>query len=353
MKKERIIYLDVLRVLAIFAVILLHVSALKWNNTDVSSFNWQVYNIYDSIVRFCVPVFIMISGALFLEESKEIKIGRLYKHNIARLIIAFIFWSLCYACFNLFQDIVVNKVSIDRNLFINFIKEILYGHYHLDFLFIIGGLYLVVPLLRKISIDKKMCEYFILLSFIFCYMINIISYIPIINTFVTTIQAKMNINLVLGYTGYFMIGHYLHKYNIKPNTKRLIYLLAILSLIGTIVISSIWAVKTGILNQKLYGYLLPNTFFVSIAVFIFVKEKINKIQFKEKSLKIIQKIAYLTFGIYLVHDFFNIILPKIGLSPTMFNPILSIPIMSVIIFVCSFLVVLIISKIKFLNKYVM
>ncbi len=352
MKKERIVYLDVLRIIAIFAVILLHVSALEWNNTSPNTFNWQIYNIYDSIVRFCVPVFIMISGALFLDDSREIKIKKLYKHNILRLIIAFVFWSLCYASFNLFYDIVFNKVSVDRSLFINFINEFLYGHYHLNFLFIIGGLYLIVPLLRKISIDKKMCEYFILLSFIFCYMVNIISYIPIINDFVIAIQEKMNINFVLGYTGYFVIGHYLHKYNLRPNTKKIIYLLAILSIIGTIVISSIWAVKTGVQNQKLYGYLLPNTFFVSVAVFTFIKEKVNKIQFKEKSLKMIQKIAYLTFGIYLVHDFLNIILPKIGISPIMFNPIFAIPIMSVIVFVCSLLITLIISKIKILNKYV-
>ena len=66
--KERIIYFDYLRVLATMAVIFLHVAAQNWYNTDINTLNWHVFNIYDSIVRWGVPIFIMISGALFLEK---------------------------------------------------------------------------------------------------------------------------------------------------------------------------------------------------------------------------------------------------------------------------------------------
>ncbi|MEG2929604.1 MAG: acyltransferase family protein, partial [Oscillospiraceae bacterium] len=91
--KERIVYLDLLRIFSIFCMILLHVSASKWYTTSVNSFEWQVLNIYDILVRFCVPVFVMISGAFFLDANREYTIKKLFSKNILRIIVAFIFWS--------------------------------------------------------------------------------------------------------------------------------------------------------------------------------------------------------------------------------------------------------------------
>ena len=40
-RPHRIWYLDLLRILATFAVVVLHVSAQGWYDTDVRSFAWQ------------------------------------------------------------------------------------------------------------------------------------------------------------------------------------------------------------------------------------------------------------------------------------------------------------------------
>ena len=49
---ERTIYFDYIRVFATFAVIILHISAQNWYSTDVNGFDWQVFNFFDSIVRW-------------------------------------------------------------------------------------------------------------------------------------------------------------------------------------------------------------------------------------------------------------------------------------------------------------
>lgn len=85
---QRIAYFDVLRILATFAVIVLHLSAQHWADTDVYSRSWQAFNLYDSAVRWAVPVFVMISGALFLSGSQSI--GHILKKNVSRLVTAFI-----------------------------------------------------------------------------------------------------------------------------------------------------------------------------------------------------------------------------------------------------------------------
>ena len=66
----RILYFDFLRIFATLAVMVLHVAAQNWYGTSVPSFEWQTFNFFDSIVRWGVPIFVMISGALFLNKRE-------------------------------------------------------------------------------------------------------------------------------------------------------------------------------------------------------------------------------------------------------------------------------------------
>ena len=88
MERKRIAYLDSLRVVAILAVIMIHVAAQNWYSQDVNSAAWKAFNFYDSISRWSVPAFVMISGALMLD--KDISIKKLYTQKIPRLLIAFL-----------------------------------------------------------------------------------------------------------------------------------------------------------------------------------------------------------------------------------------------------------------------
>ena len=86
-KSNRIAFLDYLRVCSIFFVIMIHVATQNLWAMDVNSFAWQTFNFYDCLSRWCVPVFVMISGALFL--TKTITISQIYKKYILRLLISF------------------------------------------------------------------------------------------------------------------------------------------------------------------------------------------------------------------------------------------------------------------------
>lgn len=69
---DRIMYLDYLRVFATFGVVILHVSAQNWYVADINSFEWLVFHFFDSVVRWGVPVFVMISGTLFLNKETSV-----------------------------------------------------------------------------------------------------------------------------------------------------------------------------------------------------------------------------------------------------------------------------------------
>ncbi|WP_231687429.1 acyltransferase family protein, partial [Ralstonia pseudosolanacearum] len=56
-------WIDAARVISIFAVVFLHISASVVTEADFGSSFWWHGNFYDSMVRWCVPVFVMISGS--------------------------------------------------------------------------------------------------------------------------------------------------------------------------------------------------------------------------------------------------------------------------------------------------
>lgn len=200
---QRIAYFDVLRILATFAVIVLHLSAQHWADTDVYSRAWQAFNLYDSAVRWAVPVFVMISGALFLSGSQSI--GHILKKNVSRLVTAFIFWSALYAVF------MVNFEGCPTNLIL---QQFLNGHYHMWFLFMIVGLYLIVPFLRAIVRDEKLLRYFLLLTLIFTFLLpQIASAVSLLSwqycAEFKALTGKFYYHFTLGFVPYFVLGYYL------------------------------------------------------------------------------------------------------------------------------------------------
>ena len=66
---QRQYHLDYLRVFASISIILLHVVAQDWYSFEVTSTAWNFYNMCNGATRWGVPVFVMISGALFLPRE--------------------------------------------------------------------------------------------------------------------------------------------------------------------------------------------------------------------------------------------------------------------------------------------
>ena len=94
------IWLDAARVAAIVAVVLLHVSASVVTQAPLGSTVWWVGNGYDALVRWCVPVFVMVSGALLLDARKTESLATFYRKRAARIALPLLFWSVVYVLWN-------------------------------------------------------------------------------------------------------------------------------------------------------------------------------------------------------------------------------------------------------------
>lgn len=346
---ERVTYLDLLRIISIFCMMMLHVCASQFDSLDVSSYEWQVLNMYDSMVRFCVPVFVMISGVFFLDPKREYPLKKLLGNNVKRIVTAYIFWAFCYAVVVSFADFRAINASFGESV----VREMLTGRYHLWFLNMIVGIYLVVPFLRKIAEDKKLLEYFVFLSFLVSSASNLVAAVPIASETIGVTISKMSLFMVQGYVGYFMAGYYFYTYEISKRCRNAIYALGILSVLVTIVGTALLSIRNGIANRVLYNYLFVTTWFSSMAVFLFFRNVVSRVNFSQKSRDIIVKIAELSFGMYLVHDFVNVALKLIGLTPTSFEPLLAVPLLAIIVFSVSFAIIWVMSKVPIAKKYLM
>lgn len=85
--------INLMRTLAIFMVIVVHVCAAPFKVMDAS---WLSINVVDSLARWCVPVFFMLSGALLLGKDEPLSV---LKKRIIKIILPLIFWSYVYLIF--------------------------------------------------------------------------------------------------------------------------------------------------------------------------------------------------------------------------------------------------------------
>lgn len=195
-QKERVVYLDQLRFIATIGVVVLHVYA-KGFNLAFGTYNWYVNVIGDSFVRWAVPIFVMISGALFLNPNREVTIKAVLKKYVPRLLWAYVFWWVMYSLILIVRSLVIG----------NPIKVGFFGpHFHLWFLPMLMGVYLLIPILRKITIDGILLRYALVVWFVFT-TVGFLLFGGWAAKF-DQITPLFKMNIIIGYAGYFMLGYY-------------------------------------------------------------------------------------------------------------------------------------------------
>lgn len=338
--QNRIIYLDVLRILATFAVISIHVCSQNWNKVSLDSYEWNVFNVYNSFSRWAVPIFVMISGTLFLDNKRKIDIKKLYTKNILRIITAFIFWSMFYA---IIENDVFGKYRVNMRLFM---RSFIVGHYHLWFLHMIIGLYILTPILRKITSDPKTTEYFLIISIFFTFIVPIFFRMPRLESSAKVLEY---LNLDFKYITYFVLGYYLSVKELSRKKRNIIYFFSFLGFFATIFGSVVISNNRGA-QYGLYSNLYINVLLEAVGLFIFVKNLKLNIDL-EKS-KMFKNLVQYSFGIYVLHVLIMDALQEFGLTTLTFNPIISIPIIIILIFSTSAIISAILNHIPIVKKYI-
>ena len=344
----RLTYADLLRCAAMLAVIVLHVAGSQLAAVPVDSGAFQVFNLYDGLVRWCVPVFVMLSGMFLLDPKHSLPLSKLFFGHILRIAAALAVWGTAYALLLRVREYGLSWGSVRAAL-----HSVLLGqtHFHLWFLYMIIGLYLVTPVLRAFvrGAGRRDFHWFFLLVFLFAWLIPTVLRLRPSQTLSLYVN-NLNLHLVLGYVGYYVLGYYLKEYTLSRPAEYLTYLLGILGAVVTVGGTAWLSRQQGALVQTLYSYDAPNVALMSAAVFVFFRYVLGVSDERSRRQRF-SGAARISFGVYLVHAFFLIALQHFGVTTLSFAPALSVPALSAAVFLCSLAVAWLLSKVPFAGKY--
>lgn len=91
---QRIYYLNTLRLLATFSVVLLHTSSIYYGNGAGASHDIFFLGFYKMMCQYAVPVFVLISGCIFLHPQKDTNYCILFKKYVKRIALAILIFGL-------------------------------------------------------------------------------------------------------------------------------------------------------------------------------------------------------------------------------------------------------------------
>jgi surface polysaccharide O-acyltransferase-like enzyme len=298
--------------------------------------------ILNNIWQWCVPIFVMITGVLFLNPEKEITVEKIIKKYVLRIVLAIILFGIPYC---------LMEIIFDANMSFNIgqigiaVLNVIQGKSwdHMWYLYMIAGLYLCIPVIKTFVINSppNVVKYTLTVLFIFT---------SIIPSLESIIPYKFGIYIPINsvYVFYLLMGYYIHYNKITINVGILWTLLTVYILFAIFMpINKNFVNLSGGGHLILTGYNSPIVIMATFAIFCIMHQK-------NKANKIIEIIAPMCFGIYLIHTLFiNFLYKFIKLTPGKY-PLIIVIIMAIIItIVLSTGFSYIARKIKIIKKYVL
>lgn len=311
-----------MRAVAIALVVLLHTAGAVANpgpSAGVAAF-WAG-NVYDSLARAGVPLFVMLTGWLLLApERRGESLGHFFRRRASRVALPLVTWSAIAWAWLALRD--HHPMEWSR-----FWRELLAGpvFYHLWYVYVLLGLYLAIPLLRPLASQAgpALRRYALGLWFVGTAAWPLWTWWggPAIGIPVLVVST---------YVGYLLAGSWLAGQRIPSRTAWELALLYLLVLVWTIIAT---ARVTGDenLNVILYGYDKPNVAAMALVAFVFLTQPQAAFWAAQHAgvLALMRALAAASYGIYLIHPLLLDVLGSgvlgVRISGTSLPPFIGIP----------------------------
>lgn len=286
-------YINKLRILAVYAVITGHVTIWIITGAEPFTFSWWVGCWILSMCLCSIPIFVMISGALLLDDSRNESPIEFYKRRVYRLGIPLVAWTVVYlAVRKLVDHEELNVRSIIRLI----ITADLY--YHLWFLYMIPGLYLITPPLRTFVRHSSRKER----------LFVIVTILVLANVYFQTDTLIWNnqrsiFTMFIPYIAYYLCGYELRHIDPRKISSKYLVAVVIVCTLYLTAFSGVFLERQGSMGTRfVFDFFSLPVAIMSIA--IFWAAYLHSL--KAKPLKGIAKtaikwIASTTLGIYVIH----------------------------------------------------
>jgi len=297
-ERKEIPWIHLVRVLACFMVVCLHVStaadAYPMEHID-TAFKHLTY----ILTKPCVPLFFMVTGFLILPYRNGEDMMAFYRKRIPRVWFPLLIWGVVYAVLP-FTLGMTSWQTMLKEVILSPIKQPDYFGGILWYLYILIGIYLFIPFLtERIYADKRFLRAYIALWTVSSIVLIIKAHVP--NVFGENHWEHV-FDMFLyfsGYLGFLLFGYSVRKYG-KPlklmlgkeiwGGKFKYFVLLIISLMASYFVGGL--IKT---------FLSIGTIALTCSLFLLLKDVGFNINGKLYAL--VKHISALSFGIYLCHMF--------------------------------------------------
>ena len=340
MSKKRYYWLDLVKILACFFVVINHTGGYLLEFTNNANYSVVYYSLNFALCKVGVPLFIMVTGYLLLSK-KEITYQEVLKRIFRIFVPLFLITLLLY----------VKDTGIKNFNFLKFILCFIEKPYFSSFwyLYMFIGLYSVSPFIKKMISNFTNKDYQIFLSVFL-----------LLPSLLTIIISFLNINISSNFTqsffplfiGLLVAGVYFSK--IKLNKRNFYISLIVFICSWALGFASLYIpyLKSGVISYKFDSYnlilILESVSFFYIFRYLFENKK-----FSELSCKIIKEISLATFGIYLTHYLIAYRLYHFSLIQNVFtfNPIVGIIVLEIGLFLVCGLLTSILRRIPIIKNF--
>jgi surface polysaccharide O-acyltransferase-like enzyme len=337
-------WIDVARIAAIVAVIAIHVvSSLVTSRAHPQS--WWFGNVIESAARWSVPLFVMISGALLLHSDLADDPARFYRRRLARILPPLVVWTGVYLLYGHFTADNPRTLS-------EAVAYVVAGrpYFHLYFLYLIAGLYLVAPFLRPLVAPST--GRVLGLAVLVFLALGIADALALAWKGIGGVNAATRF---VPYIGYFLAGAWLVR--VAPTRRRVYVSLAAVAvgIAATAVGVDLLADRFGLGKARyLYEYLSVTTVPVSLGIFALFSWSAPSMERLATRIpgRALSIVAASTLGIYVIHPLVKSGLGMLGLRARAFFVPLAVPVSVLAIFVVSLLIVLVLQRVPLIRRIV-
>jgi surface polysaccharide O-acyltransferase-like enzyme len=339
-KRPVVYWADLIRVLAIYLVVVIHVSGQLTNVWGkIPQYQWVTADILGGIARVGVPLFFMLSGFLLLPRSESLR--DFYGKRMLRIVIPFVFWSIFYISLDC-----IGKPGVCTPQYLRPYILLQRSYFHLWFLYSLIGIYFILPLLRLMirpDTARTFLWYLIVLWLIFQ---------PIRTLMDQFLHFSININapLATGFLPYFILGYLLGEVALTRGRRIAAAVAfaigALITIVGTYLLTSI----NGSFNGYFYDYVTIGVILSTAGAFLLLRT-VSDVGFfaTERFHSLMRWVAGGTFGVYLIHVLVIWSLDRIHINSFMGFALWSILLVATLVFVISFLLVRLLQKIPIMN----
>lgn len=287
-------WMDFARVAGMLAVVTVHVisPAMLHDVTDKNSGAWWTAAGINALTRFCVPIFIMISGALLLAPAAGLPVRTFYRRRLKRVGIPLAAWSAFYLGLRALTSpdgLTARQGAVDLAT----------GkpYYHLYFLFVLAGLYVITPFLRLVVLNARPR----MVGLFAAVLLAIGMADQALSMLLKTGQSNA-VTQFLPYAGYFVAGWYLQQ---LPLTRRLVRVAAVAVVAGVALTTlGTWALMDLTPWADAYEYfvmpLSPSALMLALGAFVLFRALGQRASTLTRSATV-HRLSALSFGVYLVH----------------------------------------------------